>query len=127
MGSNPTHASISHFVIMSIIEILLLIVAVLIMAVILLQQRSSGLGGAFGGDATVFTSRRGAEGTLYRITIILGILFIALGLYLVYVQRPPKAVVPEATETTETTESVDAGSAEVTTEPTDQPAETTNE
>lgn len=75
-------------------EIFLLIISIVIMAVVLLQQRSSGLGGAFGGNDMVFTSRRGAERSLYRLTILLGIIYVALGLYLVYLQRPtqPAAV-----------------------------------
>jgi len=88
---------------MQTIEILLLIISVMIMAVVLLQQRSSGLGGAFGGDDAVFTSRRGAERSLYRFTILLGVIYVALGLYLVYVQRPAKPVAVDAnTVTTDT-------------------------
>lgn len=89
---------------MRTVEILLLIISVIIMALVLLQQRSSGLGSAFGGSDTVFTSRRGAEKSLYRLTIIMGIVYIALGLYLVYVQRPPKpATTPDANAVTANT------------------------
>lgn len=85
---------------MSAIQIAFLVISLIIIIVILLQQRSSGLGSAFGGDDAVFTSRRGAERSLYRLTILLGIIFIALGLYLVYLQRPPK---PAATTDTTAT------------------------
>ena len=42
---------------------------------ILLQSRGSGLGGTFGGDSTVYRSRRGIERRLWQFTIILIVLF----------------------------------------------------
>ncbi len=44
---------------------------------ILLQQTGAGLGGVFGGndEGAGFHSRRGAEKTLFHITIVLAILF----------------------------------------------------
>lgn len=100
---------------MNTLTTFLLIDAILLVTVILLQQRSSGLGGAFGGDDTVFTSRRGAEKSLHRLTILLGIVFVALGLYLVYVQRPPKAVSVDTSDTTTTTETSDTTDTSTTT------------
>ena len=44
-----------------------IIVSVGLMAAILLQARGAGLG-AFGGDSSVYRSRRGIEKTLYRFT-----------------------------------------------------------
>lgn len=43
---------------------------------ILLQQQSSGLGGAFGGDSTSFRSKRGAEKIVFNVTIICAVLFV---------------------------------------------------
>jgi preprotein translocase subunit SecG len=57
------------------LQIVHLIIAALLVASILLQQRSSGLGEAFGGDSTVFSSRRGVEKILYYATIVFGISF----------------------------------------------------
>lgn len=53
--------------------------AVLLVAAVLLQQRGSSLGGAFGGDnfSASFHKRRGAELFLFRISIVLAILFVA--------------------------------------------------
>jgi len=53
--------------------------AVLLIIAILLQQRGSSVGGAFGGGdtGTTFYTRRGAEKMLFRMTILLGILFAA--------------------------------------------------
>ena len=54
--------------------------AILLMFAVLLQQRGAGLGAGFGGDSTVFTTKRGAEKVLYNATIVLGILFFGLSL-----------------------------------------------
>ncbi len=57
-----------------------MILAVALVAAILLQQRGTGLGGAFGGEVTAYRSRRGIERTLFRLTIVLGILFVVFSL-----------------------------------------------
>jgi preprotein translocase subunit SecG len=56
-----------------------IVLAVLLTATILLQQSEAGLGSAFGGStsANPFTTKRGVEKTLFIVTIILAILFIA--------------------------------------------------
>ncbi|HLE58430.1 MAG TPA: preprotein translocase subunit SecG [Candidatus Limnocylindria bacterium] len=56
------------------------ILAVALIASILLQQRGTGLGGAFGGEVTAYRSRRGIERTLFRLTIVLGVLFVVFSL-----------------------------------------------
>ena len=57
-----------------------MILAVALLAAILLQQRGTGLGGAFGGEVTAYRSRRGIERTLFRMTIVLAVLFVAFSL-----------------------------------------------
>lgn len=88
---------------MSGLEIAIIVVSILLIAVILLQQRAAGLGGAFGSDTTVFTTRRGAEKTLYRLTILLGIIFIVLALWRVYIEKP-KLSGPPDTNSAQTTD-----------------------
>lgn len=56
------------------------ILAIALMASILLQQRGTGLGGAFGGEVTAYRSRRGIERTLFRMTVVLAILFVSFSL-----------------------------------------------
>jgi preprotein translocase subunit SecG len=56
------------------------ILAVALIAAILLQQRGTGLGGAFGGEVTAYRSRRGIERTLFRLTVMLAILFVIFSL-----------------------------------------------
>lgn len=64
--------------IQTIITVVQFIVAILLMVSILLQQRGSGLSGILGGDDSVYRTKRGAEKTLFYITIILAILFLGL-------------------------------------------------
>ena len=57
-----------------------MILAMALIASILLQQRGTGLGGAFGGEVTAYRSRRGIERTLFRLTVVLALLFAAFSL-----------------------------------------------
>lgn len=57
-----------------------MILAVALISSILLQQRGTGLGGAFGGEVTAYRSRRGIERTLFRLTIVLAVLFVVFSL-----------------------------------------------
>jgi preprotein translocase subunit SecG len=51
------------------------IIAVFLMVAILMQARGSGLSATFGGDSSVYRSRRGIERRLWQFTILLVILF----------------------------------------------------
>lgn len=57
-----------------------IIVSIGLIAAILLQARGAGLSSAFGGDSTVYRSRRGIEKTLFQFTVALGILFVLFSL-----------------------------------------------
>ena len=59
----------------TIISIIQIILSVLLIAAILLQQRGSGLSGAFGGQGGVYYQRRGLEKILFWVTIVLSALF----------------------------------------------------
>jgi preprotein translocase subunit SecG len=65
---------------MSPLTVAQMILAVALIAAILLQQRGTGLGGAFGGEVTAYRSRRGIERTLFRLTIVLAVLFVLFSL-----------------------------------------------
>jgi preprotein translocase subunit SecG len=52
-----------------------IIVCVALIGAILLQSKGSGLGSVFGGDGSVFRTRRGAEKGLFQLTIILAVVF----------------------------------------------------
>lgn len=49
--------------------------AMLLIGGILLQQRGTGLSGAFGGEGNVYRAKRGVEKTLFTATIIIAALF----------------------------------------------------
>jgi protein translocase SecG subunit len=63
-----------------IINIAQIVISVLLVTVILLQQRGTTLGGAFGGESNVYSTRRGFEKVLYIATIVLAIVFVALAI-----------------------------------------------
>lgn len=56
-----------------------IILSILLVAAILLQQRGSSIGGALGGDnfSATYHKRRGAELFLFRLSVVLAILFVA--------------------------------------------------
>ena len=53
------------------------IIGIFLVISILLQARGSGLSATFGGDSSVYRSRRGIERRLWQFTILLAILFCA--------------------------------------------------
>ena len=57
----------------------IVLAAALIMAV-LLQVRGGGLGGIFGQADTVYRTKRGVEKTLFQLTVVLVVLFIAISI-----------------------------------------------
>jgi preprotein translocase subunit SecG len=65
-----------------------LIVAVALVMSVLLQARGSGLGGTFGGDSSVYRSRRGVERRLWQFTIVLLVLFVLFSLA-AFIIAPP--------------------------------------
>ncbi|MCW5875646.1 MAG: preprotein translocase subunit SecG [Anaerolineales bacterium] len=71
----------------SLLNIAMILVATALVASIVLQSKGAGLGGLTGGDmgGGSFSARRGIEKTLFRVTIVLSVLFFALAIYTVYV------------------------------------------
>jgi len=54
--------------------------AIFLIIAILLQQRGVGLGSAFGGDGTVYRTKRGVEKGIFIATIVLAIIFFSSAL-----------------------------------------------
>ena len=65
--------------------IIQIIVSVALVAAVLLQTKGAGLGGIFGGQGAVYTSRRGVEKTLFNVTIGLGVAFFVFATLIVIV------------------------------------------
>jgi preprotein translocase subunit SecG len=57
------------------LQIVQIIVSATLIILILLQTKGTGLGGIFGGDSSVYKSRRGVEKTLFSATIGLSVVF----------------------------------------------------
>jgi preprotein translocase subunit SecG len=55
-----------------------IVISAALIFVILLQARGSGFGGALGGSSSFYRTRRGAEKTLFQLTIVLIVVFILM-------------------------------------------------
>ncbi len=67
-------------------DIALIITSIALIASVILQSKGAGLGGLTGGDTGgIFTARRGIEKVLFRVTIVLSILFFILAVVSVIV------------------------------------------
>jgi preprotein translocase subunit SecG len=62
------------------LNVVQIVLSVALILAILVQVRGGGLGGIFGQADSVYRSRRGVEKTLYRLTIVLVVLFVAISL-----------------------------------------------
>jgi len=62
-----------------------IITAIVLIIIFLLQVRGGGLGGIFGQQTGVYRTRRGVEKTLFRITILLMLIFVIISIFAVRV------------------------------------------
>lgn len=60
----------------NILYIVQIVISILLIATILMQQKGSGLGAAFGSESSIYRTKRGAEKFIFRLTIILSVLFL---------------------------------------------------
>jgi protein translocase SecG subunit len=60
----------------SFLQVALVIISILITIFVMLQNQGGGLGTAFGGEASFYRTKRGAEKFLFGGTIVLGIAFV---------------------------------------------------
>jgi preprotein translocase subunit SecG len=69
------------------LQIVQLIISICLITAVLLQVKGQGLGGIFGGsDTGIYKTRRGAERTLFNLTIVLVVLFFLFALASVILQ-----------------------------------------
>ena len=63
------------------IDIALIIISIALIASVVLQSKGAGLGGLTGMDTGgIFAARRGLEKTMFRITLVLSIVFFLLAI-----------------------------------------------
>lgn len=68
------------------VQIIQIIISIALIVVILAQAKGAGgLGGIFGGDSTVYRTRRGVEKTLFNVTIGLALVFFGISIVSVLV------------------------------------------
>jgi preprotein translocase subunit SecG len=60
------------------INLVQIVVSIALIGVILVQAKGSGLGGIFGGDSSIYKTRRGVEKTIFQATIALAVVFFAI-------------------------------------------------
>ncbi len=70
----------------TVINIAQLIISLLLVGSILMQQRGGGLSGVFGGDGSVYRTRRGVEKGIFIATIILATLFFLTAFLNIYLR-----------------------------------------
>ena len=63
----------------TVFSIILIIVAITLIIVLLLQARGSG-SSLFGEASSTFRSRRGVEQLLFRVTIVLAVIFVGVAI-----------------------------------------------
>jgi preprotein translocase subunit SecG len=63
------------------LDIALIITSIALIISVILQSRGAGLGSLSGGDSGgIFTARRGLEKVLFRVTIVLSVIFFSLAI-----------------------------------------------
>ena len=65
---------------MDLLLIAQMVIAISVGTAILLQARGTGLSSTFGGESTAYRSRRGLERTLFRLTVVLIVVFVLVSL-----------------------------------------------
>jgi len=61
-----------------ILAITQIVLALLLIGAILLQNKGASLGGAFGGEGNVYSTKRGAERIIFIATIVITVLFVGV-------------------------------------------------
>ncbi len=62
------------------LSIVQIIVSIALIVLVLVQARGHGVGGVFGGQPSVYQSRRGVDRTVFNLTIVFSVLFLLVSL-----------------------------------------------
>jgi len=78
--TSTSRADRLHCIFLDLLLIAQMVIAISVGTAILLQSRGTGLSSTFGGESTAYRSRRGLERTLFRLTVVLIIVFVLVSL-----------------------------------------------
>ncbi len=65
---------------MDVLQVTQIVIAIAVSSSILLQARGTGLSSTFGGESTAYRSRRGLERTLFRLTVVLIVVYVIISI-----------------------------------------------
>ena len=65
---------------MNLLQVAQIVIAIAVASSILLQARGTGLSSTFGGESTAYRSRRGLERTLFRLTVVLIVVYVIISI-----------------------------------------------
>ncbi len=65
---------------MDVLQVAQIVIAIAVSSSILLQARGTGLSSTFGGESTAYRSRRGLERTLFRLTVVLIVVYVLISI-----------------------------------------------
>lgn len=63
-----------------------IIISIALIALTVMQSKGAGLGRMFGGDSSIYRTRRGVEKTMFNLTVILAVVFFLTSLLSVILQ-----------------------------------------
>ena len=70
---------------MPLLDLAQILISALLIIAVLLQQRGGGLSGVFGGESSVYATKRGIEKNIFIATIILATLFMAVSILRLFI------------------------------------------
>ncbi|MCD6097219.1 preprotein translocase subunit SecG [bacterium] len=62
------------------LDVIQLVASILLIVFVVLSSRSSGLLGVLGGESTPFQTKRGVEKWVFRTTIVIAVVFLAISI-----------------------------------------------
>lgn len=71
----------------SFLLVALILLAISLIAIVLVQAQDAGLGSMFGGDNSMYRTRRGLEKVVFNVTVGLAASFMLLSLVTVFLQN----------------------------------------
>jgi preprotein translocase subunit SecG len=65
------------------LRIALMIVSLVLTGLVILQAKGGSLGGMFGGDGSIYQTRRGVEKSVFSMTVVFAVVFLTLAIFTV--------------------------------------------